>query len=78
MCVCVSSDVMSSGRYVFIMTMTSSKVFKTFVYGKMFNCKMIEEPTISTAKEATQRVYAKTLAADREGKKRKRAEESRE
>ena len=34
------------------MTMRSLKVFKTFVHGKMFNCKMTEEPTMSTAEEA--------------------------
>ena len=39
---------------------------------------MTEEPTVATAEEAAQRVYAKILAADREGKKRKRAEESKE
>ena len=60
------------------MTMTSLKVFKTFVHGKMFNCKMTEEPTMSTAKEAAQTVYAKKLAADRESKKRKLAQESQE
>ena len=69
---------MPSGRHVVIMTMTSLKVFKTFVHGKMFNCKMTEEPTMATAEEAAQRVYAKKLAADRESKKRKRAEESQE
>ena len=37
---------------------------------------MTEEPTMATAEEAAQRVYAKKLAADRESKKRKRAEES--
>ena len=42
----------------------------------MFNCKMTEEPTMVTAEEAAQRVYSKTLAADRESKKRKRTEES--
>ena len=45
----------------------------------MFNCKMTEEHTMATAEEPTmataQRVYAKKLAADRESKKRKRAEE---
>ena len=51
---------------MFVMTMTSLKVFKTFVHGKMFNCKMTEEPTMATAEEAAQRVYAKKLAADRE------------
>ena len=63
---------------MFVMTMTSLKVFKTFVqrqHGKMFNCKMTEEPTMATAEEAAQRVSAKKLAADRESKKRKRAEE---
>ena len=69
---------MSSGRHVVIMTMTSLKVFKTFVHGKMFNCKMTEEPKMSTAEKAAQRVYAKKLAADRESKKRKRTEESQE
>ena len=39
---------------------------------------MTEEPTMETAEEAAQRVYAKKLAADRESKKRKRAEESQE
>ena len=39
---------------------------------------MTEEPTMATAEEAAQRVYAKKLAADRESKKRKRAEESQE
>ena len=39
---------------------------------------MTEEPTMGTAEEAAQRVYAKRLAADRESKKRKRAEESQE
>ena len=38
----------------------------------MFNCKMTEEPTMATDEEASQRVYAKKLAADRESKKRKR------
>ena len=61
-----SGDVMSSGRHVVIITMTSLKVFKTVVHGKMFNCKMTEEPTMATAEEAAQRVYAKKLAADRE------------
>ena len=88
---------MSSFRHVvmklvivmFVMTMTSLKVFKKIVprqnfnckkivEGKMFNCKMTEEPTMATAKEAAQRVYAKKLAADRESKKRKRVEESQE
>ena len=63
---------------MFVMTITSLKVLKTFVHGKMFNCKMTEEPTMATAEEAAQRVYAKKLAADRESKKRKRAEESQE
>ena len=74
---------------MFVMTMTSLKVFKKFVQrqifnckkivdGKMFNCKMTEEPTMATAEEAAPRVYAKKLAADRESKKRKRAEESQE
>ena len=27
----------------------------------MFNCKMTEEPTMATAEEAAQRVYAKNL-----------------
>ena len=49
--------------------------FKKIVDGKMFNCKMTEEPTMVTTKEATQRVYAKKLAADRGSKKKKRAEE---
>ena len=44
----------------------------------MFNCKMTEEPTMATAEENAQRVYAKKLAADRERQKRKRAEESQE
>ena len=39
---------------------------------------MTEEPTIATAEEAAQRVYAKKLPAGRESKKRKRAEESQE
>ena len=39
---------------------------------------MTEEPTMAKAEEAAQRVYAKKLAADRESKKRKRAEESQE
>ena len=39
---------------------------------------MTEEPTMATAEEAAQRVYAKKLAADRESKKRKRVEESQE
>ena len=86
----LSSDVMSSCHVVmklvvvmFVMTMTSLKVFKKIVQrqifnfkkivdGKMFNCKMTEEPTMATAKEAAQRVYGKKLAADRENKKRKR------
>ena len=63
---------------IFAMTVTSLTVFKTFVHGKMFNCKMTEEPTMTTAEEAAQRVYAKKLAADRESKKRKRAGESQE
>ena len=29
---------------IFAMTVTSLMVFKTFVHGKMFNCKMTEEP----------------------------------
>ena len=37
---------------------------------------MTEEPTMATAEEAAQRVYAKRLAANRESMKRKRAEES--
>ena len=41
----------------------------------MFNCKITDEPTMATAEEDAQRVYAKKLAADRESKKRKRAEE---
>ena len=57
---------------IFVMTVTSLMVFKTCVHGKMFNCKMTEEPTMATAEEAAQRVYAKKLAADRESKKRKR------
>ena len=44
----------------------------------MFNCKMTDELTMATAEEDAQRVYAKKLAADRESKKRKRAEESKE
>ena len=55
---------------MFVMTMTSLKVFKKIVQrqifnckkivdGKMFNCKMTEEPTMATAEEAAQRVYAK-------------------
>ena len=44
----------------------------------MFNCKMTDEPTMATAEEDAQRVYAKKLAADREIQKRKRAEESKE
>jgi len=63
---------------IFALTVTSLTVFKTFVHGKMFNCKMTEEPTMATAEEAAQRVYAKKLAADRESKKRKRSEESQE
>ena len=63
---------------VVIMTMTSLKVFKTFVHGKMFIIKMTEEPTMSTAEEAAQRVFDKKLAADRESKKTKRAEECQE
>ena len=39
---------------------------------------MTEEPTMATAEEAAQRVYAKRLAANRESMKRKRAEESKE
>ena len=39
---------------------------------------MTEEPTMPTAVVATQRVYAKKLAADRESEKRKRVEESKE
>ena len=58
--------------------MTSLKVFKTFVHGKMFNCKMTEQPTMATAEEAAQRVFVFKLAADRESKKRKRVEESKE
>ena len=54
---------------MFVMTMTSLKVFKSFFHGKMFNCKMTEEPTMATAEEAAQRVYAKKLAVDRESKK---------
>ena len=80
---------MSSGSHVVIMTMTSLKVFKTFVQrqifnskkivvGKIFICKMTEEPTMATAEEAAQRVYAKKLAADRESKKIKPVEESQE
>ena len=67
--VCLSSDVMSSCHVVmklvvvmFVMTMMSLKIFKTFVHGKMFNCKMTEEPTMATTEEAAQRVYAKQLA----------------
>ena len=41
----------------------------------MFNCKMTDELTMATVEEDAQRVYAKKLAADRESKKRKRAEE---
>ena len=44
----------------------------------MFNCKMTDELTMATAEENAQRVYAKKLAAYRESKKRKRAEESQE
>ena len=44
----------------------------------MFNCKMTDELTMATAEENAQRVYAKKLAADRESKKRKLAEESQE
>jgi len=39
---------------------------------------MTEEPTMATAEEAAQRVYAKWLTANRESMKRKRAEESRQ
>ena len=39
---------------------------------------MTEEPTMATAEEAAQRVYAKRLADDGESKIRKRAEESQE
>ena len=35
---------------------------------------MTEQPTMASAEEAAQRVYAKKLAAYRESKKRKRAE----
>ena len=44
----------------------------------MFNCKMTDELTMATAEEDAQRVYAKKLAADRESKIRKRADESKE
>ena len=71
------SVVMKLVVVMFVMIMTSLKVFKTFIHGNMFNCKMTEEPTMPTAKEAAQ-VYAKKHAADRESKKRKRAEESEE
>ena len=68
---------------------TRTQVFKKIVQRQIFNCKKIvereifngkitEEPTMATAGEAAQRVYAKRLAADRESKKRKRAEESQE
>ena len=61
---------------MFLMTMTSLKVFKKIVQrqifncknivdGKIFNCKMTEEPTMATAEETAQRVYAKRLAADK-------------
>ena len=33
---------------IFALTVTSLTVFKTFVHGKMFNCKMTEEPTMGT------------------------------
>ena len=46
---------------IFALTVTSLTVFKTFVHGKMFNCKMTEQPTMATAEEAAQRVYAKNL-----------------
>ena len=39
---------------------------------------MTEEPTMATAEEAAQRVYAKKRAAARETKKRKRSKESQE
>ena len=32
---------------IFAMTVTSLMVFKTCVHGKMFNCKMTEEPTMA-------------------------------
>ena len=64
---------------MFVMTMTSLKVYKKLVQrqifnckkivdGKMFNCKMTEEPTMATAEQAAQRVCAKKLAVDRESK----------
>ena len=51
---------------MFVMTMTSLKVFKKIfqrqifnckkiVDGKIFNCKMTEEPTMATAEEAAQK-----------------------
>ena len=66
---------------------TRTHVFKNIVQRQIFNCKKIveteisnckitEEPTMATAEEAAQRVYAKKHAAVRESKKRKRAEES--
>ena len=81
--------VMKLDVLMFVMKMTSLKVFKKIVQrqifnckkildGKMFNCKTTEEPTMATAEEAAQRVYAKKPAADRESKKRKPAEESQE
>ena len=39
---------------IFALTVTSLTVFKTFVHGKMFNCKMTEEPTMATPEEAAQ------------------------
>ena len=56
--------------------MTSLEVSKKIVQREIFNCQMKEDPTMATAKEAAQRVYAKRLAANRESMKRKRAEES--
>ena len=56
--------------------MTSLEVYKKNVQGEIFHFKMTEEPTMATAEEAAQRVYAKRLAANRESMKRKRAEES--
>ena len=58
---------------------TRTQVFKNTVQRQIFNCKkivereisnckMTEEPTMATAEEAAQRVYANRLAADREKK----------
>ena len=71
--VCLSTDAMSSCLVVmklvvviFVMTMTSLKLFKKIVQrqifnckkivdGKTLNCKMTEDPTMATAEEAAQK-----------------------